>query len=101
MLQGGRITGVFSKLSGSAAAATVAWVGDVHKIAAASANTDGTGTTIFGTKPTIAIGDRYQSYGVPSTTTFAVGDYFAFFTDTAGAPAPAVTVTLEVLYASS
>jgi hypothetical protein len=104
MLQGGRITAVYSKLSGqSTALGATAWIGDVHKIPAADADTDGVGTTLWtttGNRPTIASGGRYQAGTLPDVTTFATGDYLAFFSDQTGSGILNVTMTLEVVYSS-
>ena len=76
-----------------------AWIGDIHKIPAAYLNTDGTGTSIFTTKPTITNGNQYQAYGAPdSVTTFAAGDAFAWYTDQTGTTLTVVTMSMEVRY---
>lgn len=68
--------------NGSATAGTF----DVHKIAAASITTDGTGTTIFTTqsrRPALAGGVKQAVSGVIEVDTFAAGDRFVVFVDVA------------------
>lgn len=99
MPQGGIIISHACKKANPAAAmGATAWIGDIHLLASASANTNSIGTTIFGTKPTITNTNYHSTAAVLSTTTFAAGDWFYYFTDQVGTGAGNIVQTLEVLY---
>ena len=99
MARAGTIVGVVSKAGENKTIGATAWVGDIHLIPAANINTDGQGTSIFTTKPTVTNGNMAQNYGAPDlTTTFAAGDVLAFYTDTAGTNATFGSVGVKVRY---
>jgi hypothetical protein len=99
MPQAGTIVSVTSKTGENKTIGATAWIGDIHLIAAASIDTDGQGTSIFTTKPTVTNTHMAQTYGAPDlTTTFAAGDYLAFYTRQAGTNATYGQMSLTVRY---
>lgn len=101
MLQGGTILGCKVKKADTITAmGATAWIGDIHLITAANSDTSSLGTTIFTAKPTITNTHFYSAAATLATTTFAAGDWFAFFTDQIGTNAGNILMTLEVVYNS-
>jgi hypothetical protein len=98
MPQGGVMISHAAKKLGTTAVGATAWIGDIHKVLAADLNTNGIGTTIFGTKPTITSTNFYSAAATLSVTTFAAGDGFYFFTDQAPTGTGNFIQTLNVVY---
>ena len=97
----GTISAIYAKLGENKTNGATSSIFDVHKIAAADINTDGQGTTIYttqGNRPTIANTEMGITATAPDVTAFAVGDWFAFYTDQAGTTATVATVSLKVAY---
>jgi len=83
----GTITDVTIKLGAAETCGATSVIADIHKIAAANVNTDGTGTTIYttqGNRPTIANGGMGNVATDPDVTAVAAGDFLAFYIDQAG-----------------
>lgn len=97
----GTITDVRAKLGENKTNGATSSIFDVHKIPVANENTDGQGTTIFttsGNRPTITNGNMVSSTTAPDVTTFAAGDWLAFYTDQSGTTATAATVNVTVRF---
>jgi hypothetical protein len=93
------ITNIEVKLDEDKTCGATSLIIDVHKIASANKNTDGTGTTIYTTqanRPTISNGNRYTDAAQPDVTSVAAGDVLVVYVDQAGTGVTKITVTITV-----
>ena len=93
------IVSVHSKTAENITIGATAWIGEIHKVAAADVNTDGQGTTIYTTqanRPTITNGNMGNQAAAPNVTALADGDYLAFYSDQAGTNATFISIAVEV-----
>lgn len=101
MPRAGGIVAVHAKLNENKTCGATPWIGDVHKVPLANANTDGQGTTIYTTqsnRPTITNGNMYTAAALPDVTAFAAGDWFMFYTDQAGTNVATVGIGLRLRF---
>ncbi len=98
----GTVQAVHVKAAENKTNGATAWIGDVHKVVAASQDTDGQGMTVYTTqanRPTLTNGHMAQTAPLPDVTAFAVGDWLLYYSDQAGTNLTYVTISVEVLYA--
>jgi hypothetical protein len=101
MPMAGTITGVEVAAGDNLTNGATSSIFDVHKIPAANVNTDGQGTTIFttqGNRPTISNGNKKSTTTLPDVLAFAVGDWFAFYTDVSGSTLTVASIGMRVTF---
>jgi hypothetical protein len=93
----GTITNIEVKLNESEECGATSLIVDVHKILAANLATDKVGTTIYttqGNRPTVTNGNHYVDAAQPDVTTFAAGDWLAFYIDQVGTNVTSCTIAV-------
>lgn len=92
------IAGIKIKLDNDETCGATSLIADIHKIPAANADTDGTGTTIYttqGNRPTIANTHRYAAATAPDVTAVAAGDALVAYVDQAGTGVTMCSITVS------